>query len=108
MGKRNNRRTGKNRRIDKNRRLNLGAVAFVVLLLCCVVVYKRVDLVAQETECKEKLEELDETKKAEEQRTEEIEDYKVYVQSKQYIEQEARDKLGLAYPDEIVFEAEDN
>lgn len=102
MGKRNN------RRINKNRRWNLSAVAFVVLLLCCVVGYKRVDLVAQETQCKQKLEELDKTKQAEEKRTKEIENYKVYVQSKQYIEEQARDKLGLAYPDEIVFEAENN
>lgn len=98
----------KNRRANRNRRLNLQAVALVVLLLCCVVGYKKIDLVAQETECQKKLGQLEETQKAEEQRSAEIEDYKIYVQSKQYIEQEARDKLGLAYPDEIIFQAEDN
>lgn len=97
----------KNKRAMKKRRANLGAVAFVVLLLCCAVAYKKVDLDAQEAEYTKKLSELKDVKADEEKRTEEIEDYKVYVQSKQYIEQEARDKLGLAYPDEIVFEAED-
>ncbi|MFA9464473.1 MAG: septum formation initiator family protein [Velocimicrobium sp.] len=98
----------RNKRVNKKRRANLGAVAFVVLLLCCVVAYKKIDLDIQETECQNKLAQLDETKVAEEKRSDEIEDYKVYVQSKQYIEQEARDKLGLTYPDEIVFEADDN
>lgn len=101
-------RRKRNRRVNKKRRANLGAIAFVVLLLCCMVGYKKVNLEIQEAECIKKLEELDDTKKEEEQRTEEIEDYKDYVKSKQYIEEEARDKLGLAYPDEFVFEPDDN
>ena len=46
-------------------------------------------------------------KAEEEKRTEEIEEYKAYVQTKKFIEQEARDKLGLVYPDEVVFEPEE-
>lgn len=98
----------RNRRVNKKRRANLGAVAFVVLLLCCMVAYKKVNLDLQEAECQKKIEQLDETKKKEEQRSKEIEEYKDYVKSKQYIEKEARDKLGLVYPDEIVFEADEN
>ncbi|MEG1458317.1 MAG: septum formation initiator family protein [Acetivibrio sp.] len=102
------RQNGRTKAINKKRRANLGAVAFVVLLLCCVIAYKKIDLDIQETTYAKKMEELEKTKKKEKSRSKEIKDYKVYVQSKQYVEQEARDKLGLTYPDEIIFEAEDD
>lgn len=38
----------------------------------------------------------------EEQRTEDLNEKKVYVKTKQYIEEVARDKLGLVNPDEII------
>ena len=42
---------------------------------------------------------------AEERRAEELESYKAYVQTRAYIEQVARDSLGLMYPNEVVFKA---
>ncbi len=94
-----------NRVAIKKRRKNLATVAFVVALLCCVITYKKIDLIAKSNEYTKKLEELEKAKVKEEERTDEIEDYKAYVQSKQFIEQEARNKLGMVYPDEIVYEA---
>lgn len=38
----------------------------------------------------------------EEKRAEELEEYRVYVQTKQYIEEVAKQKLGLVKPDEIL------
>lgn len=57
-----------------------------------------------EYEKKEKylLEEIDKQN----QRSEEIEEYREYMQTKQYIEDMARQKLGLVYKDEIIFEAD--
>lgn len=40
---------------------------------------------------------------AEEERTEKLEERKKYVQTKQYIEEVAREKGGLVYEDEIMF-----
>ena len=37
-----------------------------------------------------------------EERAEKLEEYRVYVQTKQYIEKEAKEKLGLVNPDEIL------
>lgn len=95
------------RQITRKRRSNLALIAVVLLLLCGVIGYKKVDLQSKEAAYVKKIDDLEKDMKAEEERTEEIEDYEAYVQSKQYIEQEARDKLGLVYPDEIVFEAEE-
>lgn len=39
-------------------------------------------------------------------RSEEIEEYGRYIQTKQYIEDIAKERLGLVYKDEIIFEAE--
>ena len=43
----------------------------------------------------------------EEQRTEEIKEYEKYTQTKQYIEEVAKDKLGLVHEGEIIFKDED-
>lgn len=43
--------------------------------------------------------------KAEEKRAAELDDYKAYVQTKSYIEEVARNTLGLVYKNEVLFKA---
>lgn len=81
-------------------------VAAVVLVLCAGISYNCTRLKEQERACEKRLEELSEELAEEQKRAEDIEEYKTYIQTKKYIEEEARDKLGLVYPDEIIFEAE--
>ena len=45
---------------------------------------------------------------AEEERAEEIAEYEKYTQTKKYIEDVAKDKLGLVYEGEIVFKDENH
>ena len=40
-------------------------------------------------------------------RTEEIEEMRRYMQTDRYVEEVARDKLGLVYPDEVIFKPEE-
>ena len=84
-----------------------GFVVLTVLVLFCVITYNKIgldakcrELSAQKAGDEKELEEL--TKEQEN-----IESYKEYVYSNENIESIAREKLGLVYPDEIVFEAED-
>ena len=49
---------------------------------------------------------LQEQIEAEEERAKEIEEYEKYTQTKKYIEEVARDKLGLVYEGEILFKDE--
>lgn len=91
----------------KTRRKNLTLVAFVVVVLCGVISFKKIELNQKIEAYEKKIAQLEVEKAEEEQRTKEIEEYKAYVQTKKFIEQEARDKLGLVYPDEIVFEPEE-
>ncbi len=96
------------RRNKKKRgRSGLGFVALTVFVLFGVITYNKIgldarcrELSAQKAGCEKELEEL--TKEQEN-----IESYKEYVYSDENIESIAREKLGLVYPDEIVFEAED-
>lgn len=44
----------------------------------------------------------------EEARAAELEEYRVYVQTKQYIEKVAKEKLGLVNKDEILFKADES
>ena len=53
---------------------------------------------AQEAELKEQI-------KEEKSRTSQIDDLEDYVGTDEYVEEIARDKLGLVYKDEIIFKA---
>ena len=44
---------------------------------------------------------------AENTRTEQIEEYRKYTQTKAYVEEVAKERLGLVYPDEILFKAKE-
>ena len=55
----------------------------------------------------EKIAELESQIEAEEKKSEELEEYSKYVQTKKYAEEVAKEKLGLVYEDEIIFKAED-
>ena len=44
----------------------------------------------------------------EEARAAQLEEYRVYVQTKQYVEKVAKEKLGLVKKDEILFKAEES
>ena len=43
-----------------------------------------------------------------EARAAELEEYRVYVQTKQYVEKIAKEKLGLVNKDEILFKADES
>ena len=63
-------------------------------------------LKAKERAYKEQEIELQKQIKEEEQKAKEIEKLEEYVGTDEYIEDMAREKLGLVYEDEIIFKAE--
>lgn len=50
---------------------------------------------------------LEEAVAEEEERAAEIEEYEAYTKTKKYVEDVAKDKLGLVYEDEIIFKADE-
>lgn len=88
-------------------RFSMVLVTLVVVMITVVVAVKSVELrekidvvAAKEEEYKEKI-------AAEEKRAEEIEEYRKEVQTKGYMEEVAKDKLGLVYEGEIIFQEVD-
>ena len=81
-------------------------VSLVVLMIMVVVAVKSVEL-QQKIEAKAQEEQLlDEQIAAEKDRPAEIEEFGKEVQTKGYIENVAREKLGLVYEGEILFKEE--
>ena len=87
-------------------RFSMFLVSLVVLMIMLVVAVKSVEL-QQKIEAKAQEEQLlEEQIVAEKDRTAEIEEFGKEVQTKGYIEDVAREKLGLVYEGEILFKEE--
>lgn len=82
------------------------AIAAVVMVLLVGLLVQSQNLSAQNERYSAQKSELEQQIKDEEMRSDEIENLKDYVNSTEYIEKIARDKLGLVYKDEILFKAE--
>lgn len=91
----------------RENRTGAGIIAFVVLILFAIVSYRRIGLAQELDKDKVVLARLDEKYEEQEERELDIANLKKYTQSKEYIEDIARDKLGLVYKDEILFKKKD-
>lgn len=83
-------------------RLAILGITVVVFSMGLVLHYKSVSMQKKELDYQVREEQLDKLVKQEENRAQELEEYRVYVQTKQYIEEVAKQKLGLVKPDEIL------
>lgn len=90
----------------KQNRFSIMLVGIVVLILTGVVAVRSIELNEKKAVYEEKIALLEEQIAEEQQRAEEIAEYKKYTQTKKYVEEVAKDKLGLVYEGEIVFKEE--
>lgn len=81
-------------------------VTITVLMLLVVVSVKGLQLYQKLQTNRARIVQLEQQLEAEEKRTEEIEEYGKYTQTKKYAEEVAKDKLGLVYEGEIIFKPE--
>ena len=110
--KKKHRRKGENmsrRVLDRKKRQNgfsVALVIMVILMLMVVISFKRHELKQKQEEYTQKEEQLLEQIAEEEERAEEIEEYRKYTQTQKYIEEVAKEKLGLVNENEIIFKSE--
>lgn len=83
-------------------RLGVFAIGFVVMLLLCVLSVQTVQLKATEEKYQARQAVLQQELENEKTRTTNLDEYRVYVQTKEYIESAARQRLGLVSPGEIL------
>lgn len=97
---------GRRRRPSKSNRRGMAAIAVVVLILLVTLMVQSQKLKDSNRQYESQKAELEQQIRDEEFRTGEIENLKDYVNSREYIEKIAREKLGLVYEDDIIFKAE--
>lgn len=91
---------------DKHNRTAKFLIGFVVFMLVAVVAFKSVELRKIKAEYAAEEAYLNEQIAIEEDRKAEIAQYETYTKTKAYVEDVARDKLGLVYKGEILFKDE--
>ncbi|MBQ6590104.1 MAG: septum formation initiator family protein [Lachnospiraceae bacterium] len=84
-------------------RMSMFMAVLVVVLLMIVVGINGVSLVRRLRENESRIQTLRQEIRAEEERAEDIEEYRRYTKTDAYIEEIAREKLGLIYEGETVF-----
>ena len=99
------RRRAAYRRRHQNR-FSMFLVSLVIVMILVVVTVKSVDLLGKIDERTEQVSQLQSQMDAEQDRAREIEEFGKEVQTKGYIEQIARELLGLVYENEIMFKNE--
>ena len=87
-------------------RWSMLAVCVVLVLLIAMVTVSSITLKAKDDACRAQEIELEKQIEEEKARTEEIKDLEEYVGSDEYVEDVAKEKLGLVHEGEIVFKAE--
>lgn len=93
-------------RKKRQNKFGMFLVTSVIVMMLVVVSVKSVELKQKLSTYEAKENVLKEQIAEEEKRTEEIEEYEKYTQTKKYIEEVAKDKLGLVHDDEIIFKDE--
>ncbi|MBR1758682.1 MAG: septum formation initiator family protein [Lachnospiraceae bacterium] len=91
-------------RKEKKKRTGLLIIAVIVMMLCGVILYQKQQKLAERARYEQQIAELNARIDDLHEEAEEIEDYKAYVQTKKYVEEIARERLGLVYENEIIFE----
>lgn len=91
----------------RKRRAGLSIIVICVLAICAVVIYKQIGLNEEYDVRVAEYENLLKEKQEEEERSVEIEKFKMYTETNKYIEDIAREVLGLVYEDEIIFVPEE-
>lgn len=94
----------------RRKRLSRATIFGVIVLtvtLCGVFGYRQRVLQAEEKEYSSQLKELKRQQKKLTEDQKNLENFREHVKTDEYVEEVAREKFGLVYKDEIIFEPEE-
>lgn len=94
------------RREVRHYRISICGIIGVLLLLTVMLGVRGMTLKAKNEEFSMREAQLEAQVQEQERREQELNELEEYVGSDEYIADVAKDKLGLAYEDEIIFEAQ--
>lgn len=107
-GRRKRSRTPEFARQKNENRLGMTVSFIAVVLLACVLAFNSRSLIEKEKAYAQREEELKTLIEQENARTAELLELETYTKTKMYAEQIAKDKLGLVYKNEIIFQEKNN
>ena len=89
-------------RARRKRRIGFYTIALTVLVICGVVIFSKYSLDRKYETLQQQKAALELSIEEEEDRRKEIEEYSVYVRTKKFVKDFAREILGLTDPDDII------
>lgn len=95
------------RRVRNENRLGMTAAMVAIVVMTCVVGVDSFSLKQKEEKYALREQELMLLIEQEEARAKELEELATYTKTKKYAEEVAKDKLGLVYENEIIFQEVD-
>ena len=99
---RETRRSVRKRKERLGNRMALVGITFVVISLAVVVNFRGAEIKEKDLASQIREENLSRQLEEEKERAQKLEEERIYVQTKEYIEKVAKEKLGLVNPDEIL------
>ena len=91
------------RPVARSNQRGMVLIMLVVMILLVVMVYQSRRLTLKNAALADQISQLSELIVEEEGRSEQIEDFRAYTRSDEYVEKTAREKFGFVYPDEVIF-----
>ncbi len=93
------------RSTKKTKRARTGkiCISFMVLILAGILSFQIVRLYNKDAAYQEQEKELETQLAEEQQRSDDLQQEQEYIGTDEYVEDVARTKLGMVYPDEILF-----
>lgn len=105
--KKGKRKTPEFLRVRNENRLGMMIALLAIAIMTGVVGINSISLKQKEKAYAAREEELLQQIAAEEARAKELEEFATYTKTKKYAEEVAKDKLGLVYENEIIFQETD-
>ena len=90
-------------RKKRQNRLGMACVSIVVFMLIVVISIKSFELRTKYSDYQKQEAELQAEIDEENERTKELEEYEKYTKTDKFVEEYAKEKLGLVYDNEILF-----
>lgn len=91
-------------RMKNENRLGMTAATLAIIVMVIVVGINSLSLKEKEAVYSAREKELTELIEQENKRKAELEEFQTYTKTKKYAEEVAKDKLGLVYENEIIFQ----
>ena len=92
-------------RSKKQNHFGMVMVFVLVAMFCSVIGIRSIGLRNKRDEYKNRIQTLEAQIEEQNERTRDLEEYEKYTKTSKYVEEVAKEKLGLVYEDEIVFES---